>query len=118
MELTARVNRHAHIAHWIRIWNGGLQLTANEQMLLGELLFKYMGLIEKGIQEPYLGQLTFDSRSMAEVKEKLNLSKQGLGNYKKGLKEKGAIFKDEQGVYHINPKLIPQESITFKFEYE
>ncbi len=117
MELTAKVDRHEHIRLWVRLWNGGLQLTEKEQLFFGEILYRVMDLQEDGIKEPYLGQLIFSTSALNEIKEKLNLSKQGLNNYKMALKNKGIIYKDDDGAYHIKGQLIPQKSITFKFEY-
>ena len=118
MELTAKVNRQTHITQWIKLWNGGLQLTDKEQLFLGEILYRVMDLSEKGIEEPYLGQLVFSTSTMNEIKDKLKLSKQGLNNYKMSLREKGVIFKDEHGAYHLQAVLIPKKSITFKFIYD
>lgn len=118
MELIAQVNRHSHITNWVKLWNGGLQLTEKEQLFLGEILYRYMDLEEKGIKEPYIGQLVFSAKTMTEIKDKLSLSKQGLNNYKMALRNKGVIFKDEEGAYHVRPQLIPQKSITFKFKYD
>jgi len=38
MELVTRVDREGHIKYWIKLWNGGLELTDKEQMLFGEIL--------------------------------------------------------------------------------
>jgi len=117
MELIAKVNRHTHIEYWIKLWNGGLNLTEKEQVFLGELLYRAMELSDKNITEPYLGQLVFGSNVMTEIQEKLNLSKQGVNNYKMSLKEKGVIFKGDDGSYHIESRLMPQTQVTFKFQY-
>tara|TARA_R110002020_G_scaffold162595_2_gene348366 strand:- start:260 stop:622 length:363 start_codon:yes stop_codon:yes gene_type:complete len=117
MILTAQVDRHKHISRWIKIWNGGLGLTDKEQVFLGELLYRTMDLADKGIEEPYLGQLVFNTKTLKEIKEKLSLSKQGLNNYKIQLMAKGVLTKDDD-YYHIKPQLIPQKSITFKFIYD
>ena len=117
MELTAQVNRHSHIQYWVKLWNGGLLLTEKEQVLLGEILYRYMELEENGVKEPYIGQLVFNTKTMTEIRDKLELSKQGFNNYKMSLRDKGVIFKDEEGVYHVQPQLIPKKSVTFKFDY-
>ena len=118
MELKTKVNRHSHIKLWIKLWNGGLELTEKEQTFLGEILFRVMSLQEEGIKEPYLGQLVFSTKTLAEIKEKLKLTKQGLNNYKAQLKKKGVIYKDDDGIYHIDHKLIPQTTLQFKFIYD
>lgn len=117
MELVARVDKDGHIRNWIRIWNGGLQLTEKEQVFFGELLSLVMTMQEDGIKEPYLSQLVFSTKEMEKIKTKLGLSKQGLSNYKISLRDKGVIAQDDNGDYRILPQLIPEESITFKFEY-
>ena len=118
MELTTKVDQHKHITLWVKLWNGGLELTEKEQRFLGEILFRVMDLRGKGIKEPYLGELVFSTKTLAEIKKKLELSKQGLNNYKAQLKKKGVIYKDEDGIYHLDQKLIPQETLTFKFIYD
>ena len=115
MKLTARVDREKHIRLWLKAWNGGLQLTDKELELAGELLFRAMKMIDDGIKEPYLSELLFNTKTLTEIKVKLELSKQGYNNYKKSLIDKGVILVD--GGYHINPKLIPQETLTFEFKY-
>lgn len=117
MELVAKVDKHRHITNWIRIWNGGIQLTEKEQVFFGEILSLAMTLKEEGIKEPYLGQLVFSTKEMDKIKTKLGLSKQGLSNYKMALRDKGVIVKNEVGDYFIPPQLIPEKSITFKFVY-
>lgn len=118
MELIAKVNRHTHIEYWVKLWNGGLQLTDKEQAFLMEILYRAMDLSEKNITEPYLGQLVFGANVMAEIQDKLSLSKQGLNNYKMSLRDKGVIYKGDDGAYHIESKLMPQKQVTFKFDYE
>lgn len=116
MKLTAKVNRHSHIRHWIKLWNGGLQLTNKEQLFFGELLYRAMDMLENGVKEPYLSQLLFSGETMKEIAEKLDITAKGLQNYKYQLVEKKAITKTETG-YVLKPALIPRNSITFEFVY-
>lgn len=117
MELVTKVDRPTHIKYWLKIWNGGMGLTDKEQAFLAEILLVIMDLRDKNITEPYLGQLVFGTSGMKIIRDKLKLSKQGLHNYKKKLIEKGVMVKDERGAFTIREQMIPQESITFKFEY-
>jgi len=117
MKLTTKVDRHTHITHWIKLWNGGMQLTDKEQVFFGEILYRYMHLMDKGIKEPYLGELVFSTKQMQEIKSKLKLSKQGLTNYKMALRDKGCIVKGEEG-WFVPEILIPKKEVTFSFEYE
>lgn len=118
MKLTTSVNRHTHVLNWIKLWNGGFNLTEKEQSFFGAILEKYLELMEDGVKEPYIGELVFSTKTMAEIKEKLNLTKQGLTNYKVALKDKGVIRKNDTGVWTVIPMLIPQTEVIFKFVYD
>ena len=117
MEVSTKVDKHSHIKNWIKLWNGGMQLTEKEQTFFGELLYRYMNLMDKGIKEPYLGELVFSTKSMGEVKAKLGLTKQGLTNYKMSLRNKGVIMKNDEGIWYIPEILVPKTRITFNFKY-
>jgi hypothetical protein len=119
MELTTNVNRATHVKRWIQLWNGGIKLTDKEAEFFGELLERALEMTEQGVKEPYLGELLFSTKTMAEIKEKLEIaSKQSINHYKTSLKSKGVIYKDEDGIYHVHANMIPQLTITFKFNYE
>ena len=119
MELTTNVNRATHVKRWIQLWNGGIKLTDKEAEFFGELLERALEMVDEGVKEPYLGQLLFSAKTMAEIKDKLEIaSKQTLNHYKTSLKSKEVIYKDDDGVYHVKANMIPQLSITFKFNYE
>ena len=115
MKLVAKVNRESHILLWLKAWNGGLGLTEKELELAAELLLRLMKMTDDGIKDPYLSELLFNTKSMGEVKAKLGLTKQGFNNYKKALKDKKVILGEKE--YYINPKLIPEASLTFEFNY-
>jgi hypothetical protein len=113
MELTARVNKESHIKLWLIAWNGGLKLTDKEIELTSAILNKAMNMQTAGVKEPYISELVLSSKSLIEIRNKLGLTKQGMNNYKKSLIAKKVIVNNT-----INPKLIPQSSLTFKFNYE
>jgi len=114
MELSAKVNKRDFIIHYINIWNGTLKLTDKEKDILYELLYRYINLMQQGLFEPYIGPLVFSKQSLSDIKKKLGISSQGMNNYKNQLIDK-RIIKEEAGTYYIEPRLIPQEEITFKF---
>jgi len=116
MNLTTKVTRITHIKYWIKLWNGNLNLTNKEEELLSEILYRIMELKDNGLEEPYISDLAFSIKSMGEIKDKLNLSKQSLFNYKKGLINKGVLIKTETGI-KISQKMIPCKTVTFKFDY-
>ena len=118
MKLVTHVNKHTHVLNWIRLWNGGFNLTEKEQAFFGAILEKYLTLIEDGVKEPYIGELVFSTKNMNEIKDSLNLTKQGLTNYKVALKDKGVIRKNDAGVWTVLPMLVPKTEVTFSFVYD
>lgn len=115
MELKARVNKWQFIDCYINIWNGQLELTDKEKLLFRQILFKYLSLHEQGLKEPFLSQLLFSKESLNEIRNELGLKAQGFHNYKTQLITKRAI-RETEGGYIIDPKLVPQKEVTFKFE--
>lgn len=116
MELTAKVNKEQWVSNYINIFNGGLRITQKEKDLLAEYLLIYVDLIKDGLKEPYLSKLVFAKENVAEIRKKLNLSSQSYNNYKTQLKDKG-VLKEDNGL-KVDPKLIPQKELTFKFIVE
>lgn len=114
MELVVKVNKKGFILNYIKIFNGGLELTKTEQKYLALLLELYLNLLEEGIKEPYLSQLVFSKENTDKIKINLCLTSKGLTNYKIQLIKKGAI-KEDDGACIVNPILIPKKEITFKF---
>lgn len=115
MELKAKVNKIGFIRHYISIFNGGLKLTDKEQDYLVVILDKYLTLQARGLAEPFISTVLFDKVSMKAIREEMKLSPQSMNNYKSQLKAKG-VFRDTPSGLSINPKLIPQKTLTFKFE--
>lgn len=115
MELKARVTKQQFVEQYVNIFNGGLQITKMEKKLLHEILHRYLTMLEDGLKEPYIGQLVFSQESMADIRDKLNMTSQSITNYKAQLKKKGILKQGEVGL-EVDPILIPKGSITFKFE--
>jgi len=116
MICTTKVNRETHIKLWIDLWNGNLNMTGKEKELLFELLFSYMKMTDDGVTEPYLSKLVFDRDNIKAIMDKIGLTKQTYHSYKKSLVTKGILI--ESDALSVNPRLIPQVKVTFKFNYE
>lgn len=114
MELTAKVNKKDFITYYINIWNGTLKLTDKEKDILYELLYRYINLMREGLREPYIGPLVFSKQSWSDIRKKVGVSPQGMNNYKNQLIAKRIIVEGDE-TYYIEPRLIPQEEVTFKF---
>jgi len=114
--LRARVTKEGHIDAYLKIWNGGLQLTDRELDVVKELVRSYMEFTEGGVKEPYLTQMIMSSENANRIKRKLKLSKQNFSNIKTKLKDKKVLLEDGEENIFFNPMFIPKKEITFKFE--
>jgi len=115
MICTTKVNRESHIKLWIDLWNGNLNLTGKEKEFLYEILFSTMTIIDDGVSEPYLSKLIFERDNIKSIMAKLKLTKQTYHAYKKSLIAKGVLIENDN--LSLNPRLIPQIKVTFKFNY-
>ena len=114
--LVAHVTKEKHVDAYLRIWNGGLQLTDRELEVVKKLISSYQEFEGAGVQEPYLTEMLFSQKNIRKIKDDLNLSKQNWGNIKKRLKEKKVLIDGkEEDVIYFNTMLLPKEEITFKF---
>lgn len=113
--LKARLSKDDFIVAYLKIWNGGLQLTDKEFSIVVEIVKLYMDYTEQGVKDPALSELVFSPKNMKKVKEVLDISKQNWNNYKNKLIEKKIILGDETGPT-LNPLLYPKKEITFEFE--
>lgn len=117
MKLTTKVDKKSHIENWIKLWNGGFQLTNKEQEFLYEVLYIALDLTSNGIKEPFMSQLLFSTETMKDISKKLDITAKSLQNYKYQLVEKKVLSKKEDR-YYLNPIMIPVKEVTFKFRYD
>lgn len=115
MEISAKVDRQTHIRVYLQIWNGGLKLTDKELEIMQKFLTIYFEYKDGGVSEELIEDLVFSTKSINRLKEELKISKQNYSNYKMSIVEKKAL-REINGELSFNPMLIPQKSITFKFE--
>lgn len=113
--LTARLNKPKFIEAYLRIWNGGLQLTDKEFEVAVEILKLHDIYTEAGVQEPVASEMIFQPKNIKAIKDKLDVSKQSWNNYKTKLIEKKVLLSNND-LLIVNPMLIPKTELTFKFE--
>jgi hypothetical protein len=112
-EVIARIPKSKFVENYITLWNGGLKLTDKEQEVLVVVIDTYNEIL-LATKEPFASELLFSTKSRKVMMEKLGLNPQGFNNYFKGLKDKGVIF-EKDDYYQLNPIIIPQTEILFKF---
>ena len=112
--LKIETNKDGIIDAYLKIWNGGIKLTDKEFDITKEYIRMYIDYTEGGVKEPYLSEMLFSSANTKRIKDKLNISKQNWNNYKTTLLTK-KIFLIQGDLVQINPLIIPQDELTFKF---
>lgn len=113
--LTAKVDTKGFVEAYIKLWNGGLQLTPKEVAVMSEIVLSYMVFNKDGVNEPYLTDLVFATKNVNRIKSVLDLSKQNWGNYKIKLKEKRVLIENGERI-ELNRLFLPKKEITFRFE--
>lgn len=113
MEHSANVSTRQFAQAYIMLMCYGISNT--ELKVLTEILVQYIN-ISRNAREPYVSKLLFSSEIWSELKKSLNLTSQGMMNYKKSFIDKGWIIKNPD--LTIASWLIPQETVTFKFNVD
>lgn len=113
MELRLKTDKKDHIDKYLRVWNGLMKLTGKEFEVTKSLLELYLDVKNSGVKEPYLSEIIFSTKKLKPVKELHKLNHANWYTIKKSLLLKRVLYENE-GLM-INPKLIPQTEITFKF---
>jgi hypothetical protein len=111
----ATLDFNSWIRYYIYLWNGSIKLTEAEIDLLEMFLSKYFELKQSISLDSELYELLFSTKKRKEIKEKLNISEQVFNNRFTALKKKSIIL-ENNGVYRLNPMIIPLKEVTFKFE--
>lgn len=113
MELRLKTDRKDHIDKYLRVWNGLMGLTTKEFNVTKSILETYVDVKDGGVEEPYLSEIVFSNKKLKPIKEKYKLNHANWYSLKKSLLAKRVLYETEG--LTINPRLIPQTEITFKF---
>jgi hypothetical protein len=113
MVINFKIRQEGFIKAYLKLFNGILGMTSKEIDVVEAILLKYEEL--KDIPEPHKSKLIFSAEGLKEIRETVGVTESGLNNYKAQLKKKGIIVGDGRDM-KIDPKLQPQEEITFKFK--
>lgn len=101
---------------WLVLWQGALDLTVKEREVLAAILDKLIELRDAGIKEPYISKLLFDKDTRKQYCDRLSISGFNLTNLLSSLKKKSVIKEVSKGLYEVDPKVIPQKEVKFKFD--
>jgi len=114
--ITASIPKDQLVKAYLTLWNGILQLTDKELLIMESLVSKYLELQLVIKDSKYLYEVLFSTQSLKDIRIRLNLKEQTLNNYKVSLKSKGILIIDRDGNYSLDERVIPVNQITFKFE--
>jgi hypothetical protein len=99
---------------YLMIWNGTLGLTDKEVDVFSSILDKRRELSSDGLQEPYLSELLFSTRTRKELCDRLGVSSYNFQNILGHLVSKRVLHKHSNG-YVVDERLVPRLDLTFKF---
>lgn len=113
MEVRIKVDENSFYIEYIRAFNGFLNLSKNEILILAEFL-KEESLLHKENKD-----LLFDTSIRKRIQDRLGISVYNLNNYISGFKSKG-IMVEQDGKKYLNPRVIPKLrgkdfNLNFKF---
>jgi hypothetical protein len=114
MEKISTVDRKTWIKHYLTLWNGALGLTEMEMAVMELFITRHMSMADEGLREPFIGKLLFSTEEVRKIMAETGISRANFNNYKVLLKKKKALIEVE-GSTHVNPSVLPQLEITFKF---
>lgn len=119
MEVQLRKNKEDWVASYLTIWQGFMGITERELEVLTLIALRYLELKESITNEDLIAELLLSTPTRASLRRSLSingepLSGNGLQNYIASLQKKGALV-PLAGKHTLNPRLIPQEHITFNF---
>ena len=100
---------------WLQLLNGKLKLTEKELEFVAHIMSLYIQYNRQGLIEPFLSKIVFGAESRKDICDAVGgLSAQNFNNRLKQLIDKRiVIFKE--GNYFLEPTLMPQSEITFRF---
>lgn len=114
MVISIPVSKAEFCKTYLSLWNGILKLTDKELEITAKLLEKQLEISTKVTDPKLVNKLLFDSSNLKEIRESLGMKENLFNNYKASLKAKNVIRQKDNN-YSLDPRLIPVESITFKF---
>ena len=115
MKIVIPIKEDRFVEAYLKLWAGNIGLTDMELKVMIRIIEDYRRISIDGVPEPYRSQSLFDPVNMQELAKSIELSQSSWNNYRAQLRDKGLIFGSGKDTT-IDPKLIPQENITFNFQ--
>lgn len=107
-------NTEKVISAFLMIFLAQQRLPDKQLEVATKLVTKYAAFVEDDIKEPYASMLLFSTETRKDICKELVISQAHLNNTL-GVLIKKEIIGKENGVYIMNPEIVPTKELTFKF---
>lgn len=106
----------AHVVStFLKVFLANERLTGKQLEITTALVSKYTEFVTNGVGEPYASTLLFSTETRKEICSELKIGAAHLNNTFDALEKKNILGKDN-GKYQMNPHIVPNSTLVFKFQ--
>lgn len=106
----------AHVVRtFLKIFLAEKRLTDKQLEATTSLVIRYTEYVTNGVPEPYASTILFSPDTRKDVSVELGISSAHLNNTFTELAKKDILLR-ESDKYHMNPNIVPNSTLTFKFK--
>jgi hypothetical protein len=91
------------------------RLTEKQLEVATALVSKYSEFVTSGVPEPHASTLLFSTETRKDICKALKIGAAHLNNTFDALEKKNILGK-EDGKYQMNPNIVPNSTLMFKFK--
>jgi hypothetical protein len=103
------------VSTFLRVFLANERLTGKQLEITTALVSKYSEFVNNGVSEPYASTLLFSTETRKDICKDLKIGAAHLNNTFDALMKKNILGK-ENGKYQMNPHIVPNSTLTFKFQ--
>ena len=103
------------VSTFLKVFLANERLTGKQLEITTALVSKYTEFVTNGVKEPYASTLLFSTETRKDICTELEIGAAHLNNTFDALMKKNILGK-EQGKYQMNPNIVPNSTLTFKFK--
>lgn len=105
------------VSTFLKVFLAQERLTGKQLEIATALVSRYTEFVNNNVQEPYASILLFSTETRKEVCKELNIGAAHLNNTFDALMKKNILGKAD-GKYYMNPNIVPNSTLTFKFHID
>lgn len=105
------------VSTFLKVFLAQERLTGKQLEIATSLVSRYTEFVNNNVQEPYASILLFSTETRKEVCKELNIGAAHLNNTFDALMKKNILGKAD-GKYYMNPNIVPNSTLTFKFHID